>query len=129
MTFVAREIQLDIGIRKSDGLGRRIDRMDELRPSAHGIDRESSGVTEHVEHLCTMTVFLKKRAVVTLIHEKSGLLALKPVDVELQTIFNRYIRIKATYYIVIDRIKARFERKCRLRLIIYISDTGVRQTG
>ena len=85
---VAREIQFNVLAGKVDRLGRTVDRMNQLRPPAHGIKREASGVAEHVEHRASAGIAFKQGAVVPLVDKESGLLPFQPVYVETQTVLH-----------------------------------------
>ena len=48
VTAVVREIKADVGVGQSDRLRRRVDGIHAQCTAAHGIDRESAGIAEHI---------------------------------------------------------------------------------
>ena len=88
MAFIAREIQLHITIGQFDGLRTAIYGMYQFCPAPHSVERESTGIAEHVQHTLSFGEALQHRTVLTLIHEESRLLAAQPVHIEFQTIFH-----------------------------------------
>ena len=84
---VAREVEFDVFISQFDGLSRAIDRVDKIGTTTHGVEREATSVAEHIEHVATTGIMLEKRAVVALVDEEASFLAIEPVGMELESVF------------------------------------------
>ena len=65
--------------------------MNELCPTAHGIEREAASVAEHIEHLAALAELLDQGTVLALIDEEASLLTLEPIDMKLQSILDCHI--------------------------------------
>ena len=76
MAFVAWEVHLHVACGQLYGFCTAIHRVNKLRPSAHGVEREASGVAEHVEHFLALGETLEQGTVLALIDEESCLLTL-----------------------------------------------------
>ena len=86
MTHVTREIEFYITISEFDGFSTTIDRMHQLSPTPHGIEREATGIAEHIEYTFTTSKSLEQWTVLSLVYEEPRLLSTQPVDIELQPI-------------------------------------------
>ena len=133
MTLVAGEVQFDVAVGELDGLRAAVDGMDELCPAPHGIKRESTGVTEHIQHPPALGEALEQQAVVALVDEEARLLAAQPVDVEQQSVLHRGIVVRAAVDEVAQRavvgksgfIGAHLARQRGLALIVDVGDAAV----
>ena len=56
VTRVAREVEFDVFVGEFDGFGRTVDRVDEIGTTTHSIERETTCVAEHIEHVATFCV-------------------------------------------------------------------------
>ena len=126
MTRVARKIQRHITVGELDGLSTTVDRMHKLSPTTHGIKRESTGITEHIQHLLACRETLQESTVLTLVNEETGLLASQPVDIEHQSILYSRIIIRAAIEEAVLHII--HERQRGLALVIHILNTGTHHT-
>lgn len=90
ISLVARifgEVEGDVAACEFDSLGRDIDAMYTLGTATHRVDGEATSVAEHIEHRAAFGILLQEAAVVALVDEETRLLAVKPVDVEFQSVF------------------------------------------
>ena len=94
MTLIAFKVQSHIAVRKLYGLCATVNRMYQFSTTTHGINRESTGITEHIQHALTCRIFLKQRTVITLVYKESRLLSTKPVYIELQAVLKGHIIIR-----------------------------------
>ena len=116
--IVSGEIDLNVGINEFDGLGTAIHRVDQLCPTPHGIDAETTGVAEHVEHLAAFGIAFHKGAVVALIYEEARLLSFEPVDMESQAVLASNIVVAFAPNEAVLLPQLGFEWQGRLALII-----------
>ena len=56
MARVAREVQFHILVGKVDGLGRAVHRVNEVGTTTHSVERETTGVAEHVQHVAPLGI-------------------------------------------------------------------------
>ena len=117
MTGIAREVQLDIAVGEFDGLGTTIDGMHKFGPTPHGIKRESTGITEHIQYASALGKALEQQTVVALVDEEAGLLAAEPVDIEQQSVLHRRIIVAAA----IDEITQRAIVGCADFIVAHLS--------
>ena len=129
MAGIAGEVKLDVGVGEGCGFGRGVDRVDAQRPSAHGIDRETAGVAEHVEHMSPFCETLEEAAVFALVDEEAGLLAFEPVDVELQAVFQSDVAVEGADEIFVFGIETGFIGESRVAFVIDIANPGLGKTG
>ena len=54
--MVARLGEFDILVGEVDGLSRAIYRVYQVGPPTHGIERETTGVAEHVQHVAPLGI-------------------------------------------------------------------------
>ena len=148
MTRIVRIVELNIVVGEIDCLLRHIDRMYELCPSAHGIEREATSVAEHIEYLATLAELLNQGTVLTLINEETCLLSLEPIDMKLQSILDSHIADRCfeclAFLSVFDLLaiddqvaihsvfgclsSLRLIAQRSLRLVIHIADIGTCHT-
>ena len=83
-----REVVRHISVDEINRFLADIDRIDALGASTQGIEGETAGVAEHVEHLFAFGVTLDECAVLALVDEEAGLLPAQPVDTELQAVLH-----------------------------------------
>ena len=91
VTGIAGEVERYILVGQVDGFGRAVYRVNEVGPSPHGIERETAGVAEHVEHVTALGIAFQQGTVLTLVDEETGLLSLEPVYVELQSVLHGHV--------------------------------------
>ena len=60
MACVTREIEFYITISEFDGFSTTIDRMHQLSPTPHGIEREATSIAEHIEYTFTTSKSLEQ---------------------------------------------------------------------
>ena len=70
--------------------------MNQLCPTPHGIERETSGIAEHIEHTLTTSESFEQWTVLALIDEEACLLTTQPVDIELQTVLEGDVIVAST---------------------------------
>ena len=125
---ISGEVERDVGIDEFHSLGTAIHGMYEVSPSAHAINTESTGITEHVEHVASLGVRLQQRAVITLIDKESRLLTLEPVDMELQSVLQGNVAGGFSQQETVLLTEGRLEGKRCLTLVEDILE-GVPQHG
>lgn len=86
MTRVVGEVASHVDIDQVDGFLADIDRIDSTGTATQGIEREASGVAEHIEHVLATRIALDEGTVLTLVNKEAGLLATQPINAELETI-------------------------------------------
>ena len=126
---VVGEVQGDVLVRQVDGLGRAVYRVHQLGPSAHGVDRESACVAEHVQHAASVGIALQQGAVLALVHEEARLLSLQPVDVELQSILHSHVVGAASLQEAVFGVEVGLEGQGRFRFIIDVVHLAVHHLG
>ena len=126
---VAGKVQFDVLVGQVDGLGRTVYRVNQCRASAHGIDRETSGIAEHIEHVASAGITLQQRTVFTLVYKETGLLSLQPVDVEVQTIFGSYVVGASTFQETVLGIEVGLERQGIFRLVVNVVNLVTHHLG
>jgi len=82
MAGVTGEIQFYILVREVNSLGGTVYRMYQFGITTHTINREATGITEHIQHRTSVSIAFQQCAVLALIHEEARLLSFQPVDME-----------------------------------------------
>ena len=123
--LVVRKIERDVGLRESDGLFAGIHAVHAFSPAPHRIDRETAGVTEHVQDRTPAAVLFEQASVVSLVHEKSRFLAFEPVNVEFQTILKGDILFCVATQEAIFLLEISFVGECRLTLVVDVAHRSV----
>lgn len=114
MAIVAGVVEINVGIGQCNGLCRAVDRCHPLSASSHGIDREASGVAEHVEYTATFRIVFEQRSVVALVDKKSCFLSFQPVNAETQSVFGGDVVFSRSDDILILRVEVSLIRESGL---------------
>lgn len=119
MARIAWEVELHVAVGEFYGPGGNIDRVDGLRPSAHGVEGKTARVAEHIEYVFAFGIFFKQTAVFTLVDKESGFLSFQPVDIEFQPVFQGNEVVGRAVEIAVVRIDGGFKGKGGFRFVVY----------
>ncbi len=120
VTLVTGEVQLHVLCGQLNSLGTAIHRVDKLRPTPHGVEREATGIAEHIKHLLAIRELFEQRAVVPLVNEEARLLSTKPIDVELQSVLHRNVVLAAANDETVLLSEVSLEWQRGLALVIHV---------
>ena len=115
---VAAEVHGYVSVGEFYGFGGAVHGVDECSPSAHGVERETASVAEHIQDVASFGVAFEKRAVFTLVNEEAGLLSANPVGVELESVFDSGEVGRAAYEVAVLRFDGRFEGHGALGFVV-----------
>ena len=97
--------------------------MHQIRSSAHGIERETAGIAEHIQYVPSLSVVFQQMTVLTLVDKETGFLSLEPVHMEFQSVFHGDIlRTASLDETVLGSQQIRLERQGCFRLVVNVLD-------
>ena len=129
VALVAGVVELHVALGEHHCLARAVDRVHQLCPTTHGIERESASVAEHVEHAAALAVALEQGAVLALVDEEARLLPPQPVHVELEAVLHCHVGVKLAYQVLVLGVEMRLVGQRGLALVIHIIYISARQVN
>ena len=129
MTLVAREVHGNILVGEFDGLGATVYRVYKFGSTTHGVYREATGIAEHVQNRASFRVSFEQVSVFALVNEEPCLLALEPVDAELQTVLQSDVAVVLADEILVLRFEAGLEGESGVGLVVDVAYTGLGEHG
>ena len=120
VTRITRKVQFHVLVGQRDRFGGAVDRVNDLGASAHGVERESASIAEHVQYGAIFGIAFQERTVFTLVDKETCLLPLLPVDAEFQAVLKCDVLHFATVQVAVFAAQVGFVRQGRFRFVIYI---------
>ena len=118
MAGVAGEVQFHVAVRQFDGTLGDIHRMHQFRAAAHGVEGETTGVAEHVQHAPPPGILFQEAAVLALVDEKACFLPFQPIDIEFQPVFQRHEVLRGAVEVAVFRLDGGFVGEGAFGLVI-----------